>query len=68
MKYVNIFSFQAIDKLKEGKTLFVLDKKVCEVYEVCYMSVLQMMEIIKDDGKSGRYEFWYVEEEENAEL
>jgi hypothetical protein len=68
MKYVKIFPFQVMDKVMEGKDVNMLDRLDCEVDNVCIMSVGTLAAVISAKNEADRYEFWYVEEEVDAEL
>lgn len=63
MKYIKIFEFQAMDRSKEGKEVYMLDRACKEVYDVNYMSVGELANIINEGNATDRYEFWYEEDE-----
>ena len=64
MKYIKIYEFQAMDKIREGKEVLMLDRKFNEVNSVNFMFVGVLAEIINEKNEDNRYEFWYAEEEE----
>lgn len=68
MEYKSIYSFEVTEKIYNGKQVFVVDKKDCKVYSVNDMSVSEFMQLIKGEGKTNRYAFWYEEVTEDAEL
>ena len=63
MKYEGIYSFNAIDAVKEGKEVYMLDRKEKEVFYVNGMEVSILCEILETADKS-RYEFWVEKGEE----
>lgn len=68
MKYISIYSWEVFDRIEEGKTVHMLDKESVVVLDVNNMSVcnaLKWISIAKED--IGRFEFWYVEEQEDKE-
>ena len=70
-KYVNVFWFNVIDKLKDGNEIFVIDRELHEVFVVGSLPVKTLAGIFSqcEDEKEyiGRYEFYYIAEEENKE-
>ena len=68
-KYIGIYEFQAITKVMEGKSVYMLDKKHHNVFCVNFMTLNDIAEVLKEENKNGRFEFWIVEDvEENGEL
>lgn len=68
MKFRDVYSFLAIDEVKDGKTVFVLDKEMRTVAVVNDMKVGEAVSLIQStDNFPGRFEFW-VEEEEEVEV
>lgn len=60
--YKIIYSFEVIEKLKEGKTVFSLDRKhlrVCEMRELVAGEFVDMLK--KAETERDRFEFWTVE-------
>lgn len=68
MKYIKIFEFQAMDKVKEGKRVWMLDRYYNEVFDVIDMTVGELVKILDEGNATDRYEFWYAEEKDDAEL
>lgn len=68
MKYRSVSSYWVFDEVKSGKDIYVLDRRVNEVYLVNAMPVDQLVAIMHSAEKeNSRYEFWYEQEEkENA--
>jgi hypothetical protein len=63
-KYVNVYPFQAIEKLKEGKEVFCIDRGIHEVHIVKTLPVQTLVSILKESDKEEnyeRYEFYYIE-------
>lgn len=58
MEYKKTYSFMVLDKIKEGKSVYMLDRKARAVICVNDMCVCDFMEII-DSQEEGRFEFWY---------
>ena len=63
-KYKIIFPFEALEYIKRGKEVSVLDRENCCVYSVNDLCVSEFADIIKEKDTEGRYEFWIAEEEE----
>lgn len=63
-KYVKIFTFDAMEKISEGKTVYVVDRKRREVFCVNEMTMGDFAEMVNAKGDSGRLDFWYENEEE----
>jgi sortase (surface protein transpeptidase) len=71
MKYKTVYSFQVMQKLTEGKMIYMLDKANVMAYCVNEMQVgwlIEALQSVDADQIGGRYEFWEKEVEENAEL
>lgn len=67
MKFRDIYSFLAIEEIKDGKTVFVLDKEMKTVEAVNDMTVDEAVSLIQSaDNFPGRFEFWVEEEEEEV--
>lgn len=68
-KYVEIYAFEAIGKVVEGYTVYMLDKKHRSVFCVNDMTMNDIAEVLRENKRDGRFEFWIVEEgEADAEL
>lgn len=66
MKYRSIYAFEVFDHIEAGKKVHMLDKESVVVVDVNNMSVwnaLKWISMAKEDHE--RFEFWYVEQEEN---
>lgn len=66
-KYETIYPFEVINKLKEGKEVFVLDRNLKEVRSVGAMSVGAFVTIQNAQNAEERFEFWIEEEQEETE-
>lgn len=62
-KVTNIYSFEAIESIKQGKVVYCCDKIAAEVVKFNNLPVDEAINIINNDYQE-RYEFWYVEETE----
>jgi hypothetical protein len=67
MEYKKTYSFMVLNNIKEGKSVYMLDRKARAVLCVNDMCVGDAMEII-DSQDEERFEFWYEEVAEDAEL
>ena len=66
-KYVTIYPFQVIGEIKEGKSIYCIDREQRDVLPISVMSVNTLFTILKDSEKTenyGKYEFYYIEEGE----
>ena len=68
MKYVTLYPFYVMDKIKEGKSVWMLDRKALAVDCVNEMTVADVVEVLEKETEHGRFEFWYEEVAEDAEL
>lgn len=65
MKYISISAYWVIDEIREGKTIYVLDRKTQTVSKINSMPIQNVIKITEDKEEKSRYEFWYEEMEEN---
>ena len=66
MKYRDFYAFWAIDEVKKGNTVYVLDRQTKTVEVLNEMTVDKAMAVINSaEEDSKRYEFWVEETEEN---
>ena len=64
-KYINVYPWDVLDKIEEGKTVYMLDKEFAAVFEVNNLSIvaaLKWISVAKENH--GRFEFWYAEQED----
>ncbi len=67
--YISIYSFCVIEKIKEGKTVYYLDRKLHDCGTVNRITVEDLTAILKaDEQEKQRFEFWYEEETEAKEI
>lgn len=67
MKYITIYSFCVIDEIKEGNTVYCLDKRNVSVHimnDICMDVALTILKEAEED--SGRFEFWKKAKEEES--
>lgn len=64
--YITIYPFEVIDTIKNGKTVYLLDKAIREVFCVNDMPVKYLVRVLNDDNAHKRYEIWYAEENEDG--
>ena len=68
IKFKEVYSWDVLDKVEEGKKVFMLDKGVALVMEINSMSVfvaLKWLATAKEDHD--RFYFWYDDEAEEQE-
>ena len=63
--YKSIYSFEVLDYIKEGKSVYMLDRETSEVLEVNSIEVGEFAEVLKFDNETKRYDFW-IEETKKA--
>ena len=59
----DIYSYDVIDEINAGKTVYVVDKFACNITSVNNLSVEEYAKIINHDNKNKRYEFYIIERE-----
>ncbi len=66
MKYTIVYPWMVIDEIRDGKKIFVLDRKLKNISYVNDASIEDVLRATSETERD-RYEFWYEEEEnENA--
>ncbi len=60
--YEDVFSYSVERLIKEGKTVFCLDKNKMTIYNLGFLTAVKFFEICED--KEGRYYCWIEEEQE----
>ena len=66
--YKSIYSFYVIDKIKEGKTVYYVDRKLHDCGIINNISAQEYVTILKQsEEETTRYDFWIEEEKENPE-
>lgn len=67
MKYRDFYACWAMDEVKKGKTVYVLDRQTKTVEVVNEMTVDKAMAVINSaETDFTRYEFWTEEKEEEV--
>ena len=62
--YKTIYSFNALDEIRAGKTVYVSDKGTKSIECVNNLEVSDFAEILNAENVSTRFEFWIEEEKE----
>jgi hypothetical protein len=60
-KYVKVFPFAVMNTVEDGKAVYMVDKRLNEVFCVNSMSVERIMTVLRDKEDTERYDFWYIE-------
>lgn len=60
-KITNIYSFEVIEAIKQGKVVYCCDKIAAEVVKVNNLTVDEAVHVLNNDCYE-RYECWYVED------
>ena len=64
MKYITISAYWVIDEIRNGRTIYVLDRKTQTVSKVNDWNIQNVVRATESEEKN-RYEFWYEENEVN---
>jgi len=65
MTYKTIYHFLVLDEIKDGKTVYCLDRKEKQVYCVNELTVNDTVAMINaNDTEPDRFEYWIEEKEE----
>lgn len=62
--YKNIYSFDVLGKIKDGNQVYVLDRQNQSVALLNDMDVQSAVKIVNAENRTGRFDFWIVEEVE----
>ena len=65
MRYVSIYGWEILDKVKEGKVVYILDRTNKETYCTDSLTVVGLADMLSQDNTGGRFVFWYEEKELN---
>lgn len=60
-KYVEVFAFEVMEKITNGKVVYMLDKKLAVVSCVNGLPVSKFAEVMSEKDEAGRFDFWYIE-------
>ena len=66
--YVEVFSFQVFETIKEGKEVYCVDKELRELFLINTITTQMFSKILKESIKKenyNRFTFYYIEEGEN---
>lgn len=67
-RFREVYAFMAIDEIRDGKTVLLLDREKRTVEIVNDMTVADAVELTSSkDENRGRFEFWVEEEVEETE-
>ena len=64
MKYVNVYAWEIVEKVTEGKVVFILDRSNKEVYCTDSLTVVGLADILSQGNEGGRFVFWYEDKED----
>ena len=60
-KYIKVYSFEVMKRLEEGKAVYMLDKRLNDVFCVNSLSIERVMNVLRAIDEADRYDFWYIE-------
>lgn len=60
--YKDIYSFQTIDEIKNGKDVYVVDKENMKIYYLNGMTTEEFVYVVNCDNRNDRFSFYVVEE------
>lgn len=60
--YKDIYGFQAMDEIRKGTHVYVIDKGNREIYCMNTMRVADFINIVNRDNNDDRFSFYVVEE------
>lgn len=69
MKFKNIYHFEVINKITEGKTVYIFDRFNKSIKCANEMKVKELMAVLEEiaDDKNNRFDVWIEETEETTE-
>lgn len=68
MTYKTIYHFLVLDEIKEGKSVYCLDRKAREVHCVNELTVNDTVAMLNADStEPDRFEYWVEEKNEETE-
>ena len=68
--YENIYCFQAMKMLEEGKSVYMLDKKLLKCYDLAALNMRTFISVLRscqDEKNAFRFVFWVGEKTEEVE-
>lgn len=69
--YVEVYDWNVMDKLKEGKEVFALDTKNNQVFDLLECStkrILLLLEVAKNNNNRIIFYYWQEEGEKNEQV
>lgn len=69
--YVEVYDWNVMDRLKEGKKVFALDTKnnqVFDLLEVPTKSVMVLLEVARHNNNRVIFYYWQKEDEKNEQV
>lgn len=69
-KFVDVYIWQVLEKIMEGKKVFFIDKEDLEIKVANNLRLDTWIAILKENEKEenfGRFLFYYIEEEKESE-
>lgn len=66
MMIKTVYSFTVLETMREGRTVYMIDKLNRTISKVNDLTVNEFMFIETLDDKEGRYEFYYIEQPEGV--
>lgn len=63
-KFKVIYPWEALDEIKEGKTVFMLDRETQTVECVNDMTVDTLAQVLMIGNEKNRFDFWMEEKED----
>lgn len=61
-KAIKIYDFEVLDKIKEGKEVYCIDRVSGTIKIVRTMKINEFAKIKNHENDDNRYEFYYIEE------
>lgn len=59
--YNTVYPWKVAELIKQGKTVYLLDRKYNEVYNVKSINAERFIEATSHDNADNRYDFWIEE-------
>ena len=69
-KFVDVYIWQVLEKIREGKKVYFIDKEDLEIKVANNLRIETWIAILKENEKEenfGRFSFYYIEEEKENE-
>ena len=62
INYTSTYACCVLDKIVNGKKVYILDKATHDVYDAGVTKAAELLEMINADNKNERFVFWTEEE------